>query len=336
MCKIFLRFIINMRKILFWIILFLIINQVSAYEYSRKTYTTSLWDYQIRLFKLDLAGDDRLVVWVSDKWESLESLVKRYNGKAGLNWTYFCPEYYPECKGKNFSNADRISYWEDFSRWTDTWERYVFAIDKDYMSFFFNTSNYNVDMRNDIYMWIWNHPLILLEWQNKLEHYYDVGLIDKKMPSTWAKTFICTVKDTKKVYMGIVYSARMDDLPTILSDIWCYNALNLDAWRSTALYNNWEYYVWPWREIMDALIITDKANDEKNKKIVDMARKSKLELMNKINALTQDKAQRQNIIQKLVDKIDLLSDKTNWVKKTLLILVKNNLMKEIWENLAFR
>ncbi|MDD5212927.1 MAG: phosphodiester glycosidase family protein [Candidatus Gracilibacteria bacterium] len=325
-----------MRKILFGIILFLIINQVSAYEYSRKTYTTSLGDYQIRLFKLDLAGDDRLVVGVSDKGESLESLVKRYNGKAGLNGTYFCPEYYPECKGKNFSNADRISYGEDFSRWTDTGERYVFAIDKDYMSFFFNTSNYNVDMRNDIYMGIGNHPLILLEGQNKLEHYYDVGLIDKKMPSTGAKTFICTVKDTKKVYMGIVYSARMDDLPTILSDIGCYNALNLDAGRSTALYNNGEYYVGPGREIMDALIITDKANDEKNKKIVDMARKSKLELMNKINALTQDKAQRQNIIQKLVDKIDLLSDKTNGVKKTLLILVKNNLMKEIGENLAFR
>lgn len=325
-----------MRKIIFWFFLFVITSQASAYEYSRKTYSTSIWNYQIRLFKLDLAGDDRLVVWVSDKWESLESLVKRYNWKAWLNWTYFCPEYYPECHGKNFSNADRISYWEDFSRWTDTWERYVFAIDKDYMSFFFNTSNYNADMRNDIYMWIWNHPLILLEWQNKLEHYYDVGLIDKKMPSTWAKTFICTVKDTKKVYMWIVYSARMDDLPTILSDIWCYNALNLDAWRSTALYNNWEYYVWPWREIMDAIIITDKAWDEKNKKIVDMARKSKLELINKINALTQDRSQRQNIIQKLVDKIDVLVDKSFAIKKTLLTLLKNDLMKEMWENLAYR
>lgn len=325
-----------MRKFLLWIILFLIINQVSAYEYSRKTYSTSIWDYQIRLFKLDLAGDDRLVVGVSDKWESLESLVKRYNWKAGLNWTYFCPEYYPECQGKNFSNADRISYWEDFSRWTDTWERYVFAIDKDYMSFFFNTSNYNTDMRNDIYMWIWNHPLILLEWQNMLEHYYDVGLIDKKMPSTRAKTFVCTIKDTKKVYMWIVYWARMDDLPTVLSDIWCYNALNLDAWRSTALYNNWEYYVWPWRDVMDAIIITNKVNDEKNKKIVALAQNYKKDLITRINALTQDKTQRQTIIQRVVDKIDVLEDKSFWIKKTLLILLKNNLMKELWENVAFR
>ncbi len=325
-----------MKKIFLWLILFVITSQASAYEYSRKTYSTSIWDYQIRLFKLDLAGDDRLVVWVSDKWESLESLVKRYNWKAALNWTYFCPEYYPECHGKNFSNADRISYWEDFSRWTDTWERYVFAIDKDYMSFFFNTSNYNTDMRKDIYMWIWNHPLVLLEWQNNLEHYYDVGLIDKKMPSTWAKTFVCTIKDSKKVYMWIVYSARMDDLPTILSDIWCYNALNLDAWRSTALYNNWEYYVWPGRDIMDALIITDRAWDEKNKKIVATARNYKRELMSKIDTLTQDKSQKQTIIQKVVDKIDVLADKSFAIKKTLLTLLKNDLMKEMWENLAYR
>lgn len=334
--KIYFLSFLFVKKILFILVFFFLYSQTQAYEYSRKTYTTSIWDYQIRLLKVDLTWDDRIVIWVSDSWESLWDLVERYNWKAWLNWAYFCPDYYPECKWKNFSNADRISYSEDFSRWQDTGERYIFSFDKNYIPFLFSTNNKSTTAkRSDIYMWLGNHPLILSEWQNMLEHYYDVGLIDKKMPKTRPKTFMCSSMDNKYFYMWIVYNARMDDLPTVLSDIWCYNALNLDAWRSTALYNNWEYYVWPGRNIMDAIIITDKSWDEKNKKILSLASSYKDLIMQKISGITKDEAQKQLILNNLIDKISKMLDKSRWQRKTLLLLLKNDLMKEIWKNISY-
>lgn len=325
-----------MRKILLGLILFLLINQASAYEYSRKTYSTSIWDFQIRLFKLDLLWDDRLVIWISDKWESLESLIKRYNWKAGIAWSFFCPKDYTNCWWINLTNADRFSYGQDFSRWTDTWDRYVFALDKDALAFLYHSSKLNSEMRSEIHMWIWNHPLILKDWENMLEYYYDKGLIDKKMPASRPKSFICSTNNLWEIYMWVVKAAHMDDLPTVLSEIWCTNALNLDAGKTLALYNNWEYYLWPGRDMMDAVIITNKVWDEKNKKLVNLADSYKKDLIKKIKLLTGDKAKQQIIIQKVVDKIDLLEDKSYWARKTLLMLLKNNLLKELWENIAFR
>ncbi len=325
-----------MKKILFWFILFFVINQVSAYEYSRKDYDTSIWTFQIRMFKMDLIWEDRLVVWVSDKGESLESLVQRYNWKAWISWAFFCPKDYSSCKWQNISNADRFSYGQDFSRWSDTGDRYVFALDKDALAFLYHSSKLNTEMKSDIYMWIWNHPLILKDSQNMLEYYYDRGLIDKKMPVNQPKSFICSTNKVWEIYMWIVKSAHMDDLPTVLSEIWCTNALNLDAGLTLAFYNKWEYYVGPWRDMMDAIIITDKIWDEKNKKIVELALNYKKDLISKIDKITQDESKKQVIIQKVVDKIDKLIDKSYKSKKTLLILIKNNILKELGKNIAYK
>jgi hypothetical protein len=60
-----------------------------------------------------------------------------------------------------------------------------------------------------------------------------------------------------------------------------------------------------------------------------LAQKYKEDLSNKVNKLTQDTTKKQTIIQKLVDKIDSLANKSTKAKKTLLILIKNNLMKEL-------
>lgn len=325
-----------MKKILFFLLFFLFIRENFAYEYSRKDYSTSIWTFQIRLLKMDLNADDRFVVWISDSGESLESLVKRYNWKAWIEWAFFCPKDYSSCAWKNITNADRFSYWENFSRWEDTWDRYVFAIDKYSLAFLYHSSKLNSEMKDEIYMWIWNHPLILKDWQSMLEYYYDRWLIDKKMPSSQPKTFVCSTNKPGEIYMWIVKRAHMDDLPTVLSEIWCVNALNLDAWLTLAFYNNWEYYVWPWRDMMDALIITDKAWDEKNKKILELAKSYKIELIKKIENITQNEDKKQIVIQKVIDKIEIILDNSKWNKKTLLILLKNDLMKEIGKTIAYK
>lgn len=325
-----------MKKILFFIFFFLFIRESFAYEYSRKDYSTSIWTFQIRLLKIDLLWDDRLVIWISDSWESLSSLVKRYNWKAWIEWAFFCPKDYTNCWWKNFTSADRYSYWENFSRWEDTGDRYVFAIDKDSLAFLYHSSKLNSEMKDEIYMWIGNHPLILKDWQSMLEYYYDRWLIDKKMPINQPKTFICSTSKPWEILMWMVKYAHMDDLPTVLSEIWCVNALNLDAGLTLAFYNNWEYYVWPWRDMMDAVIITDKIWDEKNKKIVNLAQNYKKTLISQINNLTKDKAKVDIILQNVIDKIDILLDKSKWNRKTLLILLKNDLMKELWETIAYK
>jgi hypothetical protein len=87
---------------------------------------------------------------------------------------------------------------------------------------------------------------------------------------------------------------------------------------------------------MDAIIITDKIGDEKNKKIIELANKYRDSLISQINKLTQDESKKQLIIQRVVDKLDKLIDKSYKSKKTLLILLKNNLLKELGKNIAYK
>lgn len=295
------------RVLLFlWIFILFWINSSFWYEYLEE-----VWWYKWKVFKIEKDDSYKVVVRVSEKWESLESLVKKTWWVAWINWAFFCPKDYSRCGGKNYSEFDRISNWNIYSKWKNTWVRYIFGFDKNNKPLIYKTPNDQRDTFEWIYHWLSNFPLILKEWKSFLSTYEN--LIDAKMRLKWPKNFICSTK-TETIYMWHLSNMTIYDMVGALQNIGCYNALNLDSWWSLSLYNNGWYKTWPWRDIMDAFVIVKDETKVKNKL------KEKFTFENKAN------------IEKLNKKADLFSDKliklinkkSNSSKVKILIIKKLN------------
>jgi len=72
-----------------------------------------------------------------------------------------------------------------------------------------------------------------------LEHYYDVGLIDKKMTSeVLGRHFICSNQEKDTILFGRTGPMGLDQEVGVLLQIGCYDALNLDAGDSSSFIYN--------------------------------------------------------------------------------------------------
>lgn len=242
-------------KIKLTLLLFLLSPSiVSANTYIEKTI---LW-HKVKVIKYDLASKDfTFKIWVNNDWDatSLRDLMDKYNWISAVNWVYFCPADYSECKWKNFTINERYIDGKKIAWYDDTWDRVVFALDKEKVPFLFQTNRINADKETEIYNWVWNFPLILQDWKNMIEYYREQWLIDKKMKASMSRNFICSDKEWKNLYFWYVYDVILDHLHAVLTELGCYNALNLDAGKSSAMIYNARYIVWPGRKILDSLII---------------------------------------------------------------------------------
>ncbi len=218
----------------------------------------------IKVIQYDLSSKNyELKVWVSTWATNLEDLMLRNNGVTAINWVFFCPSDYAECKWTSFTINERYVKWEKIGVYDDTGERVVYWWTEEKVPMLFQTWKINADKETDIFEGFANFPLLLKEWENMLEHYYDVGLIDQKMRAISTRNFICNDKEKKNIYFWLVYNVNLDDLINTLSSFWCYDALNLDAWKSTAFIYNGRYLTGPQRNILDGLIIERKWIDVK-------------------------------------------------------------------------
>ncbi|EKE28466.1 MAG: hypothetical protein ACD_3C00054G0006 [uncultured bacterium (gcode 4)] len=230
--------------------------------------------YKIRAIKVIKNTGFKIIVWVSEKGESLESMIKRYGWISWMNWAYFCPaDYKSLCPTWNKTYADRISNSYDWSYSKDDTgpERVIFALDIYQNPFLFQKAHdysrwrnddfliwktLNFDRRWDIFNWIGNHPLLLQDWISKIDI---SGAIDAKMKSKSLKNFICSTEDGNSIFMGWIEWVTIYQVPGILKKFGCHNAVNLDWGGSTAMIHNGKYIRWPWRDIMDSwIIIPDK------------------------------------------------------------------------------
>lgn len=214
-----------------------------------------------KIIKYDLGSSDFVFkIWVNPDWNAtnLRNLMERNNWISAVNWIYFCPKDYSECKWKDFTINERYLDWKKIATYDDTWERVVFALDKNNKPFLFQTNKINEDRETEIYNWIANFPLLLKDGKNMIEHFWDVNLIDSKMKAKMSRNFICTDREKKFLYFWYVYNIEMNYLPYALSQIWCYDAINLDAWKSSAFIYNAKYLIWPWRDVLDWLIVERK------------------------------------------------------------------------------
>lgn len=243
-----------MKKIL--IFLFLVFPNISL----ANTYIeTKIDKYTFRVIEYDKSSEIYDIKIVkSETWSNLKELLTQNNAITWINWVFFCPKDYSYCNWENSTNNERYIAWEKFAIQNTTGNRVVFGWDREKNTFLFQTNKINKEKEKDIYYGFSNWPLLLQDGKPMTELYWDLGLIDEKMRVSATRNFVCSDKEDKKIYFWLVSNATIDELAVVLKQFGCYNAINLDAWASTAFINNWVYVSGPGRDILDAIVIKAK------------------------------------------------------------------------------
>lgn len=230
----------------------------------------------IRVIKVVLDGEHFVVASpASDGGATTEELAKKVWWDTAINAAFFCPDDYSSCKidGKRVTHtiSERVfmGNGKDWSRfWWDTSIRMIFSFDQQGNPFFVQKnsgeqdvglwSNTNQDKLDQIYFWIWNFPVLLLDGEDVV-HTYN-SYIDKKMTGSSNRNFICSTQDGTTVYMGVVGSSSIPNLPAYLKEqFWCWNALSLDAGASTAMVYEWKTLDRGSRtRVMDAFVVLNR------------------------------------------------------------------------------
>ncbi len=246
------------KSIIILITSFLFYSLASANVYIENNFK---W-HKMRVIKYDVWDEKyNFKIWINNDYESsnFRDLLERNNWISGVNWVFFCPKSYGECWWKDFTNNERYFEWTKISKWNSTWDRVVFWVDKDSNPFLFQTWKINPGRELDIYYWFSNFPVLLQNWESKIEDYEELWLIDNKMTSeTITRNFVCSNPLNTSIYFWFVEKISLEKLAELLKDFWCYNALNLDAGWSSALVYNARHILWPGRNIMDWIIIERK------------------------------------------------------------------------------
>lgn len=235
----------------------------------------------IRVIKVVLDGEHFIVASPAGLGgATTEELVQKVGGKTWINGAFFCPADYSQCKidGKRVTHtiSERVflgdgKSWSSF--WGDTSIRAIFSFDKEGKPFFVQKnsgehdvglrSNINQDKLDDIYFGIGNFPVLLLEGEDVVKAY--TNYIDSKMTGAANRNFICSTQDGKTVYMGVIGSSSIPNLPAYLKKhLGCRNALSLDAGASTAMvYEGKTLDRSPRTKVMDAFVVLNKEEYQK-------------------------------------------------------------------------
>lgn len=282
-----------MKKIISTLLIIsLLCSQVFAYqEWIDKTIDNK----KVKIIKVIPDKRHSIITSVSFKWDTLNTLVKKVGWVSWITWAYFCPaDYGKRCNRTNSTTADRIFEGKSFSKyWPDTWGRWMFWFDKNWEFIYLQNNlwyakdsfvrKYNVEKVDQIYYWLSNHPVLLIDWENVLSKEWDI-LLDKKMLKPWPKNFICTTQDKKTFYMWQISNISMYEVPYYLTqNFWCRYALNLDSGPSSGIIYNWSTKIKDKRQIMDAFVIYENPDYKYlNNKEIDQIRNSLDEYITKI------------------------------------------------------
>ncbi len=244
--------------------------------------------------------DYDLKIWIDQNdGSSLREIMESVWGISGVTGVFQCPKDYSACGWKNHTINERYVNWVKYSVYESTGERVVFWWDGLYKSFIFQTDKINPDRETDIFEWLANHPLLLLSWEPMTDSYWEKGLIDEKMRQKWTRNFICSDKESTKIYFWLVHAVNIDTLAKVIQEIGCYNAINLDAGYSTAMLHNGGYLAGPGREILDWVFIVPKNIETST--IENSAQKISENIHTKLRKYSRQK--QIEVLQKLILKI---------------------------------
>ncbi len=221
------------------------------------------------VFKVPLDKYD-IKVFIWNPTISVKNWVRKFWWEWGINWWFFCPaeSSYKRCWADNSTSSDRISEWKVYSKYpNDTWMRWILWFDKNWKVLFVQKNlwyvgsylrNTNANKLKDIYNWIGNRPILLDQGYNPLDAYWDMINYPKNLKKM-TRNFICSTKDWKTIYMWFVPNKTIYEMPEYLKQkYWCRFAINLDAWKSSAMIFHDKYIIWPWRDVVDWYVIVPK------------------------------------------------------------------------------
>lgn len=227
--------------------------------------------HPIRVIKVVLDWEHFVVSSVAKEWwETIQSLTKKVWWISSINWAFFCPKDYSNCD-TTFSYYERIFKWDGASYskfWPDTSIRWIFGFTIDGNPLFVQNkisdgdvwlvSNINSDRIRDLYFWISNFPVLLIEWDDVTA--WASAYIDSKLTWKGNRNFICSTKDGKTIYMWYIWTIGVWDMAKYLKgQFWCYNALFLDAGASSAMvYSGKVLSQWSRKLITDAFVVVDR------------------------------------------------------------------------------
>jgi len=227
--------------------------------------------HAVRVIKVVLDWEHFVVSSVAGEgWETIQSLTKKVGWISSVNWAFFCPKDYSNCD-TTFSYYERIFKWDGASYsqfWPDTSIRWIFWFTRDWSPLFVQNkisewdvwlvSNINSDRIRDLYFWISNFPVLLIEWDDVTA--WASNYIDSKLTWKGNRNFICSTKDWKTIYMWYIWTIWVRDMAKYLKEqFWCYNALFLDAWASSAMvYSGKVLSQWSRKLITDAFVVVDR------------------------------------------------------------------------------
>ncbi len=227
--------------------------------------------HAIRVIKVELDWEHFVVSSVAWTWgETIQELTKKVWWISAINWAFFCPEDYSNCP-TTFSYYERIfkGDGESYSMfWPDTSIRWIFGFTQDGNPLIVQNkisendvgliSNINSNYIFDLYFWISNFPVLLINWEDVTAGASEY--IDSKLTWKWNRNFICSTEDWKTIYMWVVGTMSVRDMaPYIKKQFWCYNALFLDAWASSAMVYSWKVLdQWARKLITDAFVVVDR------------------------------------------------------------------------------
>jgi hypothetical protein len=227
--------------------------------------------HAIRVIKVILDWEHFVVSSVAGNWwETIQALTKKVGGTSSINWAFFCPKDYSNCSD-TVSYYERIFKWDGASYsqfWPDTSIRWIFWFTQDGNPLFVQNkisdgdvgllSNINSDRIDDLYFWISNFPVLLIEWDDVTA--WASEYIDSKMTWRWNRNFICSTQDWKTIYMWYVWTMSVWNMASYLKENFgCYNALFLDAWASSAMvYSGKVLSQWSRTLITDAFVVVDR------------------------------------------------------------------------------
>jgi hypothetical protein len=191
----------------------------------------------VRVFVISHDDMYRVTAVASQSGATLQDLVGRGYGVAGINGAYFVPRDYTGLPDS--TNTVRIMGGDGFgfSRYfPDTGVNGIFGILRDGSPILVQNNiygertlrdNYNSGMILEIESGIANFPILLASGANLVPRYDAVGLITAKMKVKSTKSFICRTNNND-IKMGTIATISMLDVPDFIRKFGCIDAINLD------------------------------------------------------------------------------------------------------------
>jgi hypothetical protein len=215
------------------------------------------------------------VVQNGNQPKSVKTLMDEVGWVSAINGAFF--DAYSKEKS---SDMIAISNWVKRAvYWDDMWEtRALFWFQHDWTPLLVTNSTRSWD--NSISNWVNSEfskiqyglsmHVLLVNWVNVSYNNSEMNN-DKKQWGVATKEFICSTQDKSTVYFWRVFNVSFVWLAEYIQRTFnCYDAIQLDAWGSTAIYFEWEKIAWPWRDVMDAIVVVEdrtKYNEELQKAI---------------------------------------------------------------------